>query len=162
MVIDKLNLKNTIPDIGVYDETITKFYTIKKDQILEKPKANCKFRYAEGCYLSTTEDLLKLGNSFLYENKLIKKDIFLQFIKSQKTIDGYKTDYGIGFISSKDFYGNYYFGHNGRHFGGISLLHVYPKSKLVICIMINLDYIKENFVNLMQEIAFYYIDNKKD
>lgn len=156
IVIDKLNLTNTIPDVGIYDETVTKFYTMKKDQIIERPKANCKFRYAEGCYLSTTEDLLKLGNSFLYENKLIKKDVFLQFIKSQKDIGGNKTDYGIGFITSKDFYGNYYFGHNGRYFGGISILYIYPKSKLVICIMINSDSIKDDIVNLIQEISYIY------
>ena len=162
MVIDKLNLTNTIPDIGVYDATITKFYTVRKDQILERPKANCKFRYAEGCYLSTTEDLLKLGNSFLYENKLIKKDIFLEFIKSQKTIDGYKTDYGIGFITSKDFYGNYYFGHNGRHFGGISLLHIYPKSNLIISIFVNTDILIKHANSLdkiAEEIIIIYLNS---
>lgn len=158
LVIKKLNMNNTIPDTGKYDVNVTKFYSYEDKKIIETPVPKCVFRYAEGCYLSTTEDLITLGNGFLYADKLVKRGVFTEFIKSQKLNSGEKTGYGIGFISSNDFYGNFYFGHNGKYIGGMGMLNIYPKEKLVVSILLNTDTIKTSLDMLVQEIVFNYIN----
>ena len=158
LVIKKLNMNNTIPDIGKYDINVTKFYSYEDKKTIETPVPKCIFRYAEGCYLSTTEDLITLGNGFLYVDKLVKKGVFTEFIKTQKLNSGEKTGYGIGFISSNDFYGNFYYGHNGKYIGGMGMLNIYPKEKLVISILLNTDTIKTSLDMLIQEISFNYIN----
>lgn len=157
LVVKKLNMNNTIPDTGNYDINVTKFYSYEDKKIIETPVPKCVFRYAEGCYLSTAEDLITLGNAFLYADKLVKKEVFTEFIKSQKLNSGEKTGYGIGFISSNDFYGNSYFGHNGKHIGGMGMLYIYPKEKLVVSILFNTDTIKTSLDMLIQKISFNYI-----
>ena len=158
LVIKKLNMNNTIPDTGNYDINVTKFYSFEDKKIIERPVPKCIFRYAEGCYLSTTEDLITLGNGFLYADRLIKKGVFTEFIKSQKLNSGEKTGYGIGFISSNDYYGNFYFGHNGKYIGGMGMLNIYPKEKLIVSILFNTDTIKTSLDILIQEIAYNYIN----
>lgn len=161
LVIKKLNMNNTIPDTGNYDINVTKFYSSEDKKIIETPIPKCIFRYAEGCYLSTTEDLIILGNGFLFANKLIKQEIFTEFVNSQKLNSGEKTNYGIGFMLSKDYYGNFSFGHNGKYIGGMSMLNIYPKEKLVISVLFNTDIIKTSLDMLIQEIAFNYINELK-
>ncbi|WP_292010941.1 serine hydrolase domain-containing protein [Chryseobacterium sp.] len=157
-VIDKLGLRNTMMDTGVYDSNTTTFYSIRNRQVAISPPAKCSFKYAEGCYLSTSEDLVILGNGFLYSNRILNSETLKQLIKSQHLKNGEKTNYGIGFFSSTDYYGNYYYGHEGRYVGGISLLYVYPKEEIVITCLINLDLINKDLKSYIQEILFRYID----
>ncbi|MDC8102661.1 serine hydrolase domain-containing protein [Chryseobacterium rhizosphaerae] len=157
-VIDKLGIKNTLPDSGIYDSSTTKFHSIRNKQVAISPPAKCSFKYAEGCYLSTSEDLITLGNSYLYSNRILNRETLKQLIKSQHLKNGDKTNYGVGFFSSTDYYGNYYYGHEGRYVGGLSLLYIYPKEELVVSCLINLDLIDRDLKNFIQEILFRYID----
>jgi len=157
-VLDKLGLRNTTMDTGVYDSNTTKFYSIRNNQIAISPPAKCSFRYAEGCYLSTSEDMITLGNSYLYSNRILRGETLKQLIKSQHLKNGDKSNYGIGFFSSTDYYGNYYYGHEGRYVGGLSLLYIYPKEELVVSCLINLDLIDKDVKSFIQEVLFRYID----
>lgn len=157
-VLDKLSLKNTIIDTGVYDSNTTRFYSIRNNQVAASPPAKCSFKYAEGCYLSTSEDLITLGNSYLYSNRILNGETLKQLVKSQRLKNGDKTNYGIGFFSSTDYYGNYYYGHEGRYVGGLSLLYIYPKEELVVSCLINLDLIDKDVKSFIQEVLFRYID----
>lgn len=155
LILDKLKMYNTVPDINVYDANTTIFYTKLKDTIIKAPCQDCHFKYSEGCYLSTSEDLIKLGNGILYHN-ILNSSIAKTFIESQKLEDNTETDYGIGFVSKKDKYKNFYFGHDGKFIGGSGMLRIYPKSGLVISILANFEDL--NYDNILSYIAKNYIN----
>ncbi len=158
-IIDKLKLKNTIPDKGVYDEDTSTFYSTSNGMLIVTPCMDCSFKYGEACYLSTSEDLNILGNAYLFPNRILKKESLITLIKSQKLSTGKKTGYGFGFVSNKDLSGNYFYGHNGNLPGGRSLLRIYPNSKLVISILMNKS--DEDIDSIASKIANNYIKEIK-
>lgn len=155
-IINKLNLINTIPDTGVYDEFTSSFYIFKNNAFSSAPCLDCNFKYSQGCYLSTSEDLNKLGNAYLFPNRILSKKNLLKMVKSQNFINGNKTNYGFGFTSITDSKGNYFYGHNGGYTGSSSILRVYPKKKMVISVLVNTTMI--NIDNLASEIASIYLN----
>lgn len=154
LVIDKAGLNHTVPDDGNFDEDTSRFYYRYKDKLGIVPCTDCSFNYAPGCYLSTSEDLVKLGNSYLYADRIISKESFKELLIPRN----YDKTYGLGFITRKDYYGNYFFGHNGAYYGGMSNLKIYPKDRLVISILINIKDNSINFDALLDEIIFQYLD----
>lgn len=154
-VIDIIGLKNTLPEIKIKDTLSAKFYTQDRGKLIAAPCLDCTFKYAQGCYLSTSEDLVKLGNAYLHPGRILKKETLVDLIKSRKLKNGTKTNYGFGFASGKDVYGNQFYGHNGGYEGSRSSLRIYPNSKLVISILINRDI--EDIDALVAEIARNYI-----
>lgn len=158
LVLNPLNMTNTIPDcLCIDDKNSAKLYSWNKKDDTEVKRISCEFQYAEGCYLSTTEDLIKLGNALLFPDKLLKKETLVQFILSQKLDDGKKTGYGIGLESEKDINGNFYYGHAGNWIGSRAFMYVYPNSKLVITLLANRR-MNKNSKNIVPEIAYHYIE----
>lgn len=156
LIINKIGLANTTHETSDYDENTTKFYYKKDKEFLEVPCLDCTFNYGPGCYLSTSEDLVKLGNAYMYKNILLKPESFSNLIKSRNQAK----DYGLGFITKRDYYKNYFFGHNGGYPGAISYLRVYPNNELVISILINYrnEQIQSDLELILNEIAFIYIE----
>jgi len=154
-VINKIGLKNTFPEIKEKDSLTSKFYVSKNNKLTEAPCLDCNFKYAQGCYLSTSEDLVKLGNAYLYPNRILKKETLVEMVKSKKLKNGFKVNYGFGFNTNKDFYGNFYYGHTGGYDGSRSCLAIYPNSKIVISVLVNRDV--EDLGSLIAEISNNYI-----
>jgi len=154
-IVDVIGLKNTMPESTPKDSLTAKFYIKKKDKIIDAPCLDCTFKYSQGCYLSTSEDLIKLGNAYMFPGRILKKETLIELIKSKKLKNGLKTNYGLGFMTSKDFYGNYFYGHNGGYEGSRSILRIYPNSKIVISILANRDI--EDIDGFAAEIANNYI-----
>ena len=156
LIINKIGLSNTTHETSNYEENTTKFYYKKDKEFLEVPCLDCTFNYGPGCYLSTSEDLVKLGNAYMYKNILLKPESFSNLIKSRNQAK----DYGLGFITKRDYYKNYFFGHNGGYPGAISYLRVYPNNELVISILINYrnEQIQSDLESILNEIAFIYIE----
>lgn len=111
---------------------------------------DCRFKYAEGCYLSTTEDLTKFGRAIL-KHQIISAYHLNLFTKSQvqNSLEGKK--YGLGFELGESFvlqkktslqkkanilFSEYY-GHRGNIPGGSAVLNIYPNQQLIIAITIN-------------------------
>ncbi|MFD2909763.1 serine hydrolase domain-containing protein [Flavobacterium ardleyense] len=155
-ILNPLNLEGIIIDNGNYDENSSKFYLYKDNDFSIAPCLDCTFKYASGCYLSTSEDLVKFGNSFLFINRLLNKESLLQLITSQKLSDKKKTGYGFGFTSTKDINGNFFYGHNGGYDSSRSSMRIYPESKLVIVILINMRI--DDIDNLASKISCLYIN----
>jgi CubicO group peptidase (beta-lactamase class C family) len=150
-ILEPLGLGNTIPDKKNSISTTEYYY--KKNK--KAPCLDCTFKFAEGCYLSTTEDIVKLGNGILYPNRILKKETLIELIKQQKTLNNKGTKYGFGFISLKDDFGNYFFGHSGNNSGNSSNYRIYPNSNLVISICINKGGIRTD--KLISKIANQFI-----
>lgn len=96
---------------------------------------NNGYKLAGGGYLSTSEDIIKLGQAYL-ENKVLNKEILSPFLTSE-TIEGNKTYYGLGWQVSEDKQGKSYYGHVGNGVGGYSNFFVYPEQHMVFSILIN-------------------------
>ena len=161
LVFEVLKMNHTHKDsLGIQDENRAKFYDFERKNYKATAGISCEFTYAEGCYVSTTEDLIKLGNALLFPNRLLKKETLIRLVKPQKTLDGKTTNYGIGLMSQKDKNGNYFYGHSGNWVGSRTFMYVYPNSKLVITLMANrmMHNKQYNHIDIIPNIAKNYID----
>lgn len=73
----------------------------------------------------------------LLTNGLIKAKTKSEFIQSQLTSDGNKTNYGMGFRTAIDAQGNFWYGHSGGSVGGITMFIVYPNEEMVVALVTN-------------------------
>lgn len=157
LVLDKAGLEHTVPDDGNYDSDTSLFYYKYNDELAILPCVGSSFNYGPGGYLSTSEDLVRLGNSYLYADRLLSKETFKQLLVPRNQ----DKTYGLGFIIRKDYYGNYSYGHGGAYWGGMGDLKIYPKERLVVSVLINIKDNSINFDSLLDEIIFQYIDHIK-
>ena len=156
-VIDKLGMKNTVAYTNNSIENSTKFYVREEKKIvLSQDWFYNDSAYAEGLLLSTSEDLIKLGNGFLYAERLLRKETLVELITSQRLKNNKKTHYGIGFQTYIDKNGNFFYGHGGNAIGARGWMYIYPKSKLVVVVLGNLS--QSDDAGLVTDIAKNYID----
>jgi CubicO group peptidase (beta-lactamase class C family) len=94
-----------------------------------------QYKLAGGGYISTSEDLVKLGQASL-ENALIPNEIMTQFLTPQR-VKGHSTFYGLGWQVSEDSQHRPFIGHVGNGIGGYSNFFVYPEKEIVIALLIN-------------------------
>lgn len=122
------DLSNSIADRSLsYSKSISGFR--------EAIPVNNFYKLAGGGYLSTSEDIAKLGQTYLEGNILIE-EVLSQFLTSE-TIDGKPTYYGLGWEVSEDKQGRQYYGHIGNGVGVYSNFFVYPEEEMVFAILIN-------------------------
>ncbi|CAI8876523.1 hypothetical protein [Chryseobacterium sp. IT-36CA2] len=89
-------MKNTIPDYNFNKPEISNFYVNKDGTVQKSSYMDCKFKYAQGCHLSTSEDLVKLGNFFFKHNLIFNSYRPVQIMTKQQTLNsGSRTGYGI-------------------------------------------------------------------
>lgn len=157
LVLDRVGLNHTVPDDGNFDAETSVFYHRYQNQLKIVPCVDNRFNYGPGGYLSTTEDLVRLGNSYLYADRLLSKETFKQLLEPRND----EKTYGLGFIIGKDYYKNFFYGHGGAYWGGMGDLRIYPKERLVISVLINIKDNSINFGSLLDEIIFQYIDHIK-
>jgi len=138
-VLNRIGMHMTIPDNGIYyGLNISNFYSQNNNgKTKVGRKMSIFYRLASGGYLSTSEDLVNLGNTYLFD-KFIKQNTKEAFLKEYQVITG-TTRYGIGWRKLKDGYGRAYYGHGGQGVGADSLLLIYPTSAIVISILSNVN-----------------------
>jgi len=135
-VLIPLELNNTFPDRQEDLAHKAVFYRKKRRRkFVESSPVNNFFKLAGGGYLSTSEDVARLGNAYL-TNEFLPKSIKSEFITSQK-INDKLTYYGIGWQASYDHKNRPYFGHIGNGLGGYGIFHVYPNENIVVSILMN-------------------------
>ena len=136
VVLSPLKMDHTFADAQQYLPNKATFYQHKSKRKFEQVSTvHNYFKLAGGGYLSTSDDITKLGNALLDAN-FIKDDVLKAFVASQK-VNGKLTYYGIGFQASYDHKNRPYFGHIGNGLGGYGIFYVYPKEKIVITILTN-------------------------
>jgi len=116
------------------------------------------YKLAGGGYLSTTEDIAKLGQAYL-EGNILNETLLSPFLTSEK-VNGNKNYYGLGWQVSEDKKGRKYFGHVGNGVGGYSNFFIYPKERLVFAILINCT--NPNVQEELDAVVDVLIENTKD
>lgn len=116
-------------------DTIVTFYSKNRLGFRKAIPVNNFYKLAGGGYLSTSEDIAKLGQAYL-EGRILNKEFVSQFLTSQ-TVNGTSTYYGLGWQVSEDKNGRPFYGHVGNGVGGYSNFFVYPKEQVVFSILIN-------------------------
>ncbi|WP_422083692.1 serine hydrolase domain-containing protein [Ulvibacterium sp.] len=113
----------------------TTFYSKNRHGFRKSIPVNNYYKIAGGGYLSTTEDIAKLGQAYL-DGKIVDKEVVSQFLTSGKIKDN-PTYYGLGWEVSRDKRGRPFYGHIGNGIGGYSNFFVYPELQMVFAILIN-------------------------
>lgn len=93
------------------------------------------YKLAGGGFLSTTQDIAKLGKAYL-DGYPLNNTILDEFLTSVIVKDK-PTYYGLGWQVSEDKKGRRYYGHIGSSVGAYSNFFVYPEEQMVFAILIN-------------------------
>jgi CubicO group peptidase (beta-lactamase class C family) len=151
-VIEPLGLRHTVAEFA--DSLIpfrAHFYT-RADSgrgIINAPYVDNSYKWAGGGYLSTTEDLARLGQ-LLLAGALLRPETRQMLWTSQRTADGKETGYGMGWFTDRDAAGRRRVFHSGGSVGGTAYLLIYPDDKLVLALLVNSD---RTFVRAAPRIA---------
>jgi CubicO group peptidase (beta-lactamase class C family) len=117
------------------------------------PYVDNSYKWAGGGFLSTTEDLARLGRKLL-EGKLLQPSTRDLLWASQTTRDGKATGYGMGWFVRSDNAGHRLVGHTGGSMGGTAHLLIYPDQHLVVALLVNSD---RTFISALPRIAELFL-----
>jgi len=113
------------------------FYLLSADSlILNAPYVDNSVKWAGGGFLSTAEDLVRFGTGLL-AGELIPRNIVDTLFTSQRTLDGKKTGYGIGWRTDIR-EGQRIVWHTGGAVGGSAVLILYPEEQIVVALIANM------------------------
>jgi CubicO group peptidase (beta-lactamase class C family) len=144
-VLKPLGMTNTIPE-KPYDQLSTTsdqrpttnrqatFYTRSASGFRKASEVDNRFKIAGGGYLTTVQDMVKLGNAVLDEK--FYPEAMSVLLQSQHT-DGKNTYYGLGWEVSEDTQGRCFYGHIGNQVGGYSYFRVFPETELIVAVLVN-------------------------
>jgi CubicO group peptidase (beta-lactamase class C family) len=100
--------------------------------------ADPSYKWAGGGFVTSAIDLTAFGAAHLRED-FLPAAARAQMFTSQRTAAGAETDVGIGWRVNRDWDGRQVYHHSGSQEGARSVLIVYPKERLSVAIMTNLD-----------------------
>lgn len=112
------------------------------------------YKWAGGGFLSTTEDLARVGQ-LLLDGRILKPETRQIWWTSQKTSVGKETGYGIGWGIVHEPSGRLRIGHTGGSMGGTASLMIYPEQKLIVALLVNSDY---TFISAVPRLAALFMN----
>lgn len=101
----------------------------------ELPPLNDYYKLGSGGYLSTSADVARLGNAWLYGN-FLPQPLKTQFLTPSKVKEA-STGYGIGWETGSDNQQRPWYGHAGNGLGAYGLFYVYPEQDMVFSLLTN-------------------------
>ena len=133
-----LGMQNTTFDYPNSEiENKSKFYIHdKKENRIIAPEDNRSYMYAGGGYLSTAENLVKMGSEIVNPNYLEKSTI-KELTQSYELKDGTKTLYGLGWETGQSRLGTKIIYHSGNMSTARSHLIIYPEKEIVFAYIAN-------------------------
>ena len=115
----------------------SRFYVLARGNAREEaPVENRSYMYAGGGYLSTAEDLVRMGNQ-LIEDKFVSADTRRVLTSSHKLANGNSTNYGLGWETGKSRLGVPVIFHGGSMRSARSHLVIYPEQNIVFAYLSN-------------------------
>lgn len=155
-----LGMSNTIPDYGSYHTIKASGFFISngKGKVKEAKPVYMATLVPSGGMLSTSEDLVVFGNSYIY-NRLLKEETQIKMLLSEPLPNGKKTRYGIGWELKTDKKGREIISHTGGNTGSVCRLIVYPESKLTVAVVSNtfgIDWLK--FIKVVNHIPISILE----
>lgn len=135
---DELGMANTsfdYPDKQIHNKST--FYVLgKKDQREQAPEENRSYMYAGGGYLSTAEDLVKMGNQ-LIKNQYFSAETRRVLTSTHVLENGDSTYYGLGWETGQSRLGVPVIFHGGSMQSARSHLVIYPEQNVVFAYLSN-------------------------
>ena len=110
------------------------FYTRWASGFRKATEVDNRFKIAGGGYLTTAQDMVKLGQAILDQS--FYPQTMPLFLQSQQA-GGKSTYYGLGWEVSEDAKGRPFYGHIGNQVGGYSYFRVFPGTGLIIAVLVN-------------------------
>lgn len=136
-VLIPLEMEATVPDSKAErDPHRARTYAITASGLAAAPADDLSCRWPSGGYLSSTDDLAKLGSALMTPG-LLSSASLERMLTPQRTRSGKATSVGIGWRVSVDSSGRRYFHHGGSSNGGAAFLLVYPQEQLVVALASN-------------------------
>jgi CubicO group peptidase (beta-lactamase class C family) len=136
-VLEPLRMHATVPDVrGTAIPQRAQTYSIEDTGVVPAPEDDLSGRWPSGGYLSSTDDMARLGGAVLAPG-LLSAASLETMMTPQRLNDGAATSVGIGWRVSVDATGRVYWHHGGSSIGGAAFLLVYPREQLVIAMASN-------------------------
>ena len=157
VVFSPLHMKNT--SLGYSDREMpnrTLFYVKENGEIKIGPTVSNEFKAAGGGFISTSEDLILFGNEII-NPKTVSKTAIAELVKSQQTISGKNTKYGIGVGVANVKNNTLRYSHSGGGVGATAFIMMYPEKDMVISILTNLSGV--NIRKLVSELENVFLGN---
>lgn len=130
-----INTSFDYPDKDVANKSI--FYILgKKDNRIVSPIENRSYMYAGGGYLSTAEDLAKMGQQLIADS-YVSGDTRKALTSSHVLANGDSTYYGLGWETGKSRLGVPVIFHGGSMQSARSHLVIYPEQNVVFAYLSN-------------------------
>jgi CubicO group peptidase (beta-lactamase class C family) len=118
----------------------TRFYEVTDDRrAVPAPRIDLSDRYPSGGFLSTADDLVRLGIGVTDGAFLDARSRNLLFT-SQRTSAGRNTGYGFGFEVGRSPVGPVV-GHTGNVVGGTAFLLIHPRTRVVVALVSNIGFV---------------------
>jgi CubicO group peptidase (beta-lactamase class C family) len=118
----------------------TRFYEVTNDRrAVSAPPIDLSDRYPSGGFLSSAEDLVRLGLGVTDRRFLNAASQKLLFT-SQRTTGGATTGYGFGFEVHPSPFG-VVAGHTGNVVGGTSFVLIHPKTRVIVALTTNIGFV---------------------
>ena len=139
-VTDTLGMMNTVPDHPMITiKGRTNFYD--RDFIANVVNAtfrDLRYRMPSDGYLSTAEDMIKLGNALLYGNTF-SEDVKNKMLTAPRITEEVDLHHGNGLLFLENFEGDRFYAARGNITGGGAMLIIYPEEEIVVAWLSNLD-----------------------
>jgi len=148
-VTDTLGMENTVPDnpLATVKGRSDFFDRDMVAQVINATFRDLRYRMPSDGYLSTAEDLVRLGNALLYGNGMSEavKDKMRTAPQAGET----PLNVGNGLLFLQNSRGDDFYAARGNIFGGGAMLIIYPKDEIVVAWLSNIDDALDELPGLM-------------
>jgi CubicO group peptidase (beta-lactamase class C family) len=110
----------------------------EKGELLNSPLADNSYKVPGGGFVSTVEDLARFAVA-VQSGKLLRRETLEQMFTRQKTSDGKKTNYGLGWGVNTRQGGQRIIGHSGAQQRVSTSLHMQPDQGLAVVLMADIE-----------------------
>lgn len=140
VVFRPLGMRHTGPDF--VDSLVpfrARWYTGPADSVHNAPFVNNSYKWAGGGFLSTTEDLVRFGQS-MSDNTLLSESVrSVLWTPLHFGAGAQRSSYGFGWIVQTDSAGRRRVAHGGGSMGGTAMLVLFPDQHVVVAMLANSD-----------------------